>query len=87
MLFRRDATSRATVTTLTEPVSTELVEADIPGATLDEPLDIHNITALHWWLQCHDIKLASSCKKQQLITRLDLLKTSFENAAACTNVA
>lgn len=29
-----------------DPVSVELVEADISGASLDEPLDVHNAAAL-----------------------------------------
>ena len=47
-----------------------LIEADILGAALDEALDVHNVAALRWWLQCHGIKPVPSWKKQQLISRL-----------------
>ena len=57
-----------------EPVSVELTEADIPGASLDESLDVHNIAALRWWLQFHGIKPVPSWKKQQLISRLGALE-------------
>ena len=50
-------------------MSVELTEADIPGATLEEPLDVHNIAALRWWLQCHEIKPVPLWKKQQLMSR------------------
>ena len=44
----------------------ELTEQDIPAAALKEPFDLHNVTALRWWLQCRGIKArslenASSC--------------------------
>ena len=52
-------------------VTVKLTEADIPGALLIEPLEVHNVAALKWWLLCHDIKLTSSCRKQQLIERYD----------------
>ena len=38
----------------------ELTEQDIPGASLKELFDSHNVTALRWWLQCHGIKPPSS---------------------------
>ena len=50
-------------------VSVVLEEADIPGASLDEPLDSHNMASLRWWLQCHGIKPITSWKKQELISR------------------
>ena len=62
--------SGATVTTVSQPVTVELVEGDITGAALDEPLATHNIAALRWWLQCRGIKPVSSWRKQQLISRL-----------------
>ena len=34
----------------------ELEEQDIPGASVEEPFDIHNVTALGWWIQCYGIK-------------------------------
>ena len=45
-------------------VSVVLEEADIPGASLDEPLDSHNMASLRWWLQCHGIKPITSWKKR-----------------------
>ena len=51
-----DANSRPSTSTASEPVLVEFIEADIPGVTLDEPLDMHNIAILCWWLQCHGVK-------------------------------
>ena len=65
-----DTNSEATVTTLSQQVQVELVEEDIPGAALEEPLDVKNVAALRWWLQCRGIELASSWRKHQLIARL-----------------
>ena len=58
-----------------EPAFVALAKADIPGAALDEPLDVHNVADLPWWLQCHGIKLVHvlSRKKQQLISMLSPL--------------
>ena len=39
-----DANSRMSTSAASEPVSVELVEADIQGATPDKPLDVHNVT-------------------------------------------
>ena len=47
----------------------ELTEADIPGASLEESLEAHNVAALKWWLLCHRIKLQSSCRKKELTVR------------------
>ena len=52
-------------------VTVTLTDADIPGALLNEPLEVHNVAVLKWWLLCRDIKLTSSCRKQQLIERYD----------------
>ena len=54
------------------PAVVELTEADIPGASLEEPLDAHNVAALKWWLLCRGIKLQSSSRKKQLVARLVL---------------
>ena len=54
------------------PAVVELTEADIPGASLEEPLDGHNVAALKWWLLCRGIKLQSSSRKKQLVARLVL---------------
>ena len=81
-----DASINATVTASPVQVSVELSEEDIPGAALDEPLDVHNVAALRWWLQCHGIKPASSWKKQHLISRLELNQTSSVSAIlTCTD--
>jgi len=50
-------------------VSVDLTEADIPGASLEEPLDSQNVAALRWWLLCHGITPSSSARKAQLITK------------------
>ena len=56
-------------TTVINPVVVELVDEDIPGATLSEPLEAKNNAALRWWLQCRGIKALSSWNKKQLVTR------------------
>ena len=50
----------------------ELTEADILGASLEEPLDAHNVAALKWWLLCRGIELQSSSRKKKLVARLVL---------------
>jgi photosystem II stability/assembly factor-like uncharacterized protein len=42
----------------------ELSENDIPGASLTEPLEAHNVAALKWWLLCRGIKVKSSSRKK-----------------------
>ena len=66
-----DTNSGATVATPSQQVQVELVQEDIPGAALDEPLDVQNVAALRWWLQCRGIKPASSWRKHQLINRFE----------------
>jgi len=51
------------------PITVELTEADIPGASLDEPLEAHNVQALKWWLLCHGIKVPTSTRKKELTER------------------
>ena len=46
-----------------------LMKADIPGASLQEPLEVHNVSALKWWLLCLGMQVPSSCKKPNLIER------------------
>ena len=48
---------------------TVLTERDIPGASLQEPLEVHNVVALKWWLLCRGVQVPSSCKKPNLIER------------------
>ena len=54
-----------------------LTKQDIPRAAFDEPLDVHNVADLPWWLQCHGTKLVyghvHSRKKQQSVSRLNPL--------------
>ena len=50
----------------------ELTESDIPGTTLEGPLDRHTIPELKWWLLCRIITVPSSLKKSQLIDRYEL---------------
>ena len=47
----------------------ELTDVDIPGAHLEEPLDLHNVAALRWWLVCRGIKASSTLRKHELITK------------------
>ena len=46
-----------------------LVEADIEGATLDEPLEAKTVPQLRWWLLCHGIESPTE-KKAAVIERL-----------------
>ena len=48
----------------------ELSENDIPGASLTEPLEAHNVAALKWWLLCRGIKVKSSSRKKEIIEKL-----------------
>ena len=50
-------------------IDVELTESDIPGASLNEPLDRHTIPELKWWLLCRGVTVSSSIKKSQLIDR------------------
>ena len=54
----------------------ELTEADIPGATLDEPLESSTVKSLRWWLLCHGIQVSTSLKKDKMIERLVGLASS-----------
>ena len=47
----------------------QLTEADVSGASLEEPMDKHSIPALKQWLLCRGIEISTSliiCKKQIL---------------------
>ena len=48
-------------------ITVELDESDVPGATLSEPLDAHNVAALRMWLTCRGMKAPFSVKKVELI--------------------
>ena len=52
---------------ITVEVTLEL--ADIPGADLKEPFEMHAMPALRWWLLCRGIKIPSSWKKQEVMDR------------------
>ena len=54
---------------MSDLVDIVLTEADIPGASLKEPLEVHNVAALKWWLLCRGVQVPSSCKKPDLIER------------------
>ena len=47
----------------------ELLEADIEGATLEEPLDCKSVPQLRWWLLCHGIEMPVRERKSVLIKR------------------
>ena len=46
-----------------------LTEADIPGASFQEPLEVHNVAVHKRLLLCHGVQVSSSCKKPNLIER------------------
>ena len=48
-------------------VAVDLCEADIPGASLGEPLESHTIPSLKWWLLCRGIQPPSSWKKPRIV--------------------
>ena len=50
-------------------VPVNLTEADIPGASLEEPSENQNVAALRWWLLCHGISVSSATRKVQLINK------------------
>ena len=53
-----------------EGVTVKLTEVDIPGASLSEPLEMHTIPELKWWLLCRGVQPPTSWKKAQIISRL-----------------
>ena len=46
-----------------------LTEDDVPGASLDKPLERQSILALKRWLLCRGIEMPHSTKKNQLLAR------------------
>ena len=46
-----------------------LTEPDILGASLQKPLEVHNVDALKWWFLCRGVQVSSSCKKPNFIER------------------
>ena len=53
----------------TAPEPLVLTAADITGAELSVPYEVHPVPALKWWLLCRGIKAPSSWRKQQLVER------------------
>ena len=51
------------------PVSVVLTAEDIPGAALREPYESYAVPALRWWLLCRGIRVSTSQRKAQLISR------------------
>ena len=47
----------------------QLTEVDVPGASLEEPMDKHSIPALKRWLLCRGIEMPSSVRKGQLLDK------------------
>ena len=39
-----------------QAVSLQLMESDIPGALLNDPIERHTMFQLRWWLMCRGIK-------------------------------
>ena len=52
-----------------EVKAVELNKDDIPGAHLSEPFESHNVQALKWWLLCRGLRVPSTWKKSNLISR------------------
>ena len=48
----------------------QLMKSDIPGVFRSEPFASHTIPQLMWWLLCRGIRVPTSWKKQQLISKL-----------------
>ena len=46
-----------------------LTEADIPGASLNEPFMSYTMPELRWWLLCRGISVPASLKKKHLVER------------------
>ena len=63
-----------------------ITAADIPGATLSQPLESHAVPTLKWWLLCSDLKVPMSWRKQ-LGLELSLLKPKHVKPAHSYNWA
>ncbi len=57
--------------TSSDAVVVTLLEEDVEGAALEEPLETKTIPQLRWWLLCHGIKAPASDKKPALLERYD----------------
>ena len=55
----------------------ELSENDIPGATLEEPLESATLPRLRWWLLCHGIEISNSMKKKPSYREVSLYNYIF----------
>ena len=53
----------------TASVTVEMDEAFVPGAQLEEPLEVHRVAVLRMWLLCYGVESSSALKKPQLIER------------------
>ena len=53
----------------TDTVAVTLLEEDVEGAVLEEPLETKTIPQLRWWLLCHGIKAPAGDKKPTLLER------------------
>jgi len=48
----------------------QLTETDVPGASLEEPMDKHSIPALRQWLLCRGItEIPTTWRKKQMLER------------------
>ena len=45
-----------------------LTEHDVPGASLDEPMEKQSVPALKRWLLCRGIEVPSNTRKKQLVS-------------------
>ncbi len=67
----------------------ELTEDDVPGASLDEPMEKQSVPALKRWLLCRGIEMPASTRKKQLLERYCQLSgittiLGFTHAIICT---
>ena len=40
-----------------------LTEYDVPGASLNKPMEKQGVPALKWWLLCRGVEVASNIKR------------------------
>ena len=73
MLFKRTYHNIAILAVRIKPYRTlvmamalhvTLGPADIPGADLEQPFEMHAMPALRWWLLCRNIRAPSSWKNK-----------------------
>ena len=46
-----------------------LTEADVPGASLTEPLERQSVPSLRRWLLCHEVEMPCSARKKHILEK------------------